>query len=223
MSDMCTFRLTIHGGDKARLSELSAFLTTAIETAPEEDYADFYLSVCKLWPDMNKEHNHTRLEVHAWDDGDVLEVKSSEKGGYEVICFGSSPDCPPLDVLARLSKQFPDLDLELGGTTEHELFEKWKAKAGELLPIRIGMEWVRYGIEAVFVRDGQDLDTPEFETNANYERHQEVPEISPKEIVERCGCAYDFFRPERECPGVANGTLLARAEEFLKTLRESGR
>lgn len=217
MSDICTFRLTIHGGDKARLSELSAFLKTAIEDAPEGDYADFYLSVHKLWSDMDKD---TWLEVHASGGGEVLEVRSSEEGGHEVIYFGSSPYCPPLEFLKRLSKQFPDLELVLGGTTDHELFERWKAKSGELVRITMGMEWIRYGIAVVFVRDGQDLDTPEFETGVNYERHQEVPEISPEDIVRRCENAYDFFCPGRECPAVANGTLLTRAEEFLKTLRE---
>lgn len=64
--------------------------------------------------------------------------------------------CPPYALVDRLSHAFPDLEFVYGGTTEHTLFERWSAKAGD--HCELDRHLFRWEGRVIFVEDGQELE-----------------------------------------------------------------
>ena len=218
MANVCEFGLAVKGSEST-LNELKAFLSTALEPCPGGYYGEFVLMLNQLWPDINKDENHYFVGLDCYrEEGQPIVGPILEDGIHNLYLGGASKWCPPLGLMDRLSTMFPDLTFSLHGTTEHEQVEEWTGKAGELTVVEMWSRWLRGYVSIVYVRNGEDLDPPEFE---GWEPGQErgAPYFSAEELVKNCVSIHNFFRPDRECPGAENGALLASAEKFVRRLQ----
>ena len=80
-----------------------------------------------------------------------------------LVMRGESKWVPPGPLVDRLSTRFPELSFVYGGTTEHELYERWEAENGGH---RQTDERRNNGDEVIwYIRNGELLDPPEVSDN----------------------------------------------------------
>ena len=136
MANVCDFGLTIKGPE-SKLSELKAFLTSALEACPGGYYGNFVLCVNQLWPDIDKEGEHTFVGLDDCRKGRPTTGPTAEADEYVLHLGGASKWCPPLRLMERLSGAFPEVDFHLAAITEDEFQRavdrtEWRMHAVEL-------------------------------------------------------------------------------------------
>ena len=150
MANVCDFTITVTGPVED-LQQIKDFLKPAIEACEGGYYGEYILNVEGLLPSSAEAHRWLALTGKyrgkdwnlAENVDDLFEFSNIQNATDEqndesitsqscVQFGGASKWCPPLDFVAELSKKFPELQFDCSGTTEHEEYECWEGRNGEL-------------------------------------------------------------------------------------------
>jgi hypothetical protein len=171
MSNHCDFYVIVKGAE-ADLHRMTDFLSTGVEKRRSaEGYLDRYvLDPTVLFPNEDTVHDwialepaDTREDSFPNEDRNFFRIDDEpdpERPERRALRLrGWSEACPPLNVVALLSKRFPEVEVEVGGTLDDYTFnEHWTGAAGRLRRIEAYRENIWSDTQTWYVKDGVPLE-----------------------------------------------------------------
>ncbi|HUT93074.1 MAG TPA: hypothetical protein VMY37_26655 [Thermoguttaceae bacterium] len=160
--------------EEETLLAIAACLQRAMEK-PETSYGYYVLHIDQLPLECDPDNEHPvriGLNWHTSISGESVwyELTHPEAGhkwhrdglvNPKVWTMsGSCSDCPPFLFIEALSRKWPAVLFELGGTTEHVYYEEWEAIGGVLTELQ-KREWAYWDdMDIWYVKDGRKCDPP---------------------------------------------------------------
>jgi hypothetical protein len=166
MANVCDYFISTGGEDVIATWRVKALLAPALEHVPGGFYGDYVLRLDVLFPDLD-EHEHSWIALNsARPSRGKVQIEDgifSFGADGSLHMSGASKWEPPIAFVERLSRLFPGLTFEVGGTTEHEFYERWECREGVSKRIDAWMDHFTEGRRVVYARDGVEYDPPEVE------------------------------------------------------------
>lgn len=151
MANVCDYRVECEG-PQSSLDGIVAFLSPHLVRTPNGYYANAYFQVEKMFP------NEELKDAHEWIGVNIDDLPSAHWHEYvngKLVFDGACKWAPPIEVLVRLSRQFPEVVFECFATTEHEVIDRFVVRNGIYSVIDYGIEDIRGGYVVWHVRDGE--------------------------------------------------------------------
>jgi hypothetical protein len=221
MANPSDFDLKITGPESS-LMESKQFLLSGIEECPGGGcgWGRFNLLTEKLFADIDPKREHIWVGLGRIQNLAIVGPESDpETGVLGLYLEGSAKWAPPFELIARLSKKYPDLTFHIGATTDDYCSEEWVVKNGSFSLVTLIFCLIQDELTIQFVRDGKPLDVPDFEDDSYecvYYNTGGPHALDPKELADWCTETYRKYLG-CECPGVESGQLRTSVLKLLQS------
>lgn len=183
MANICTFGIEATG-EPCQLQALMDFVKQGVEELETPRNEKYILKIDLLYDDLqDDEHKSIWLDEGAPRPNDDVFILA--EGAFRlstdrsrILLHGASKWAPPGPLVKRLSKAYPDVTFNYGGTTEHELSEGWTCQGGVSICDYYVVLDIQNEKEMWHIRDGKAVlplertggdeeELPELEARAN--------------------------------------------------------
>lgn len=194
MPIVCNYSIEFIGLPE-ELAGIQDFLLAGLEKIDGGNWGEYILDLTTLYPGQEHEDEQSFVGIDAdfrhpiagrtWENG-VFGWKADRRS---MTIFGDARDVAPLGLARRLSLRHPRVRIEVRGTTEHEIIERWSVQNGEDKLLDHGVYEDNYLEHFVWiVKDGLRLiEPPEWPTEAEVVAHPPTGDCEDRSSLS-CSC-----------------------------------